>query len=324
MLESLAGGVNGGSRMATTPFTVSPPNNTPPEAHLKLPNERFDYSAMVDREPLHLPDGARVAVITVVNVEEWEITRPMPRGVITPPGGAAAVPDVPNWSWHEYGMRVGFWRLKATLDRHHIQATASINASVCLSYPRVAGAIRDAGWEFMGHGFTQLATSQVEDQRDMVRKSVETIRQFTGRPPRGWLGPGLTETWETPEVLAEHGIEYLCDWLADDQPFEFKTDAGPLVVVPYSAEVNDIPMMLIQHHEAAELFNRARDQFDRLYLEGQESARIMTIAVHPYVSGVPHRIKYFEQIYDYMTQRPGVLFWRGEQVLDWYREARRS
>jgi peptidoglycan/xylan/chitin deacetylase (PgdA/CDA1 family) len=149
------------------------------------PRDRFDYSAMPSEPPVQLPDNARVAVVIVVNVEEWDLQRAMPRGVLPPPGGATGIPDVPNWAWHEYGMRVGFWRLKAALDRYQIKATASINASVCLSYPDVAGAIRDDGWEFMGHGFTQLATNQVDDQREMVRKSVETIRNFTGTaPPR--------------------------------------------------------------------------------------------------------------------------------------------
>jgi peptidoglycan/xylan/chitin deacetylase (PgdA/CDA1 family) len=286
---------------------------------MRLPRERFEYSAIADREPVKLPDGARVAVWTIVNVEEWNIEAPMPRTVLTPPAGATVIPDGPNWSWHEYGMRVGFWRLKAALDKHNVKATMAVNASVCLSYPRIARAALHAGWEFMGHGYTQKAMHLESDQRAVIRKSIDTIREFTGKPPRGWLGPGLTETWVTPDVLAEEGIEYVSDWVNDDQPYEIKTTARPLVMVPYTLEVNDIPMMLIQHHEAPELFNRARDQFDRLYEEGQQSARIMAIAVHPYISGVPHRIKYFEQIYAYMKEKPGVLFWRGEDVLDWYR-----
>ena len=286
---------------------------------MTLPHERFDYSAMVDRAPLKLPGGARVAVWTIVNVEAWDIAKAMPRGVLPAPAGAAVVPDVPNWAWHEYGMRVGFWRLKAALDRHGIRATMAVNASVCLSYPRVAGAARDAGWEFMGHSFTQQALHLEEDQRGTVRRSIETIREFVGKPPRGWLGPGLTETWDTPDILAEEGIEYVSDWVTDDQPHEIKTTSGPLVVVPYSLELNDIPIMLVQHHPAHELFDRARDQFDRLYEEGEHSARIMAIAVHPYVTGVPHRIRHFERIYEYLSERSGVLFWTGEDVLDWYR-----
>jgi peptidoglycan/xylan/chitin deacetylase (PgdA/CDA1 family) len=286
---------------------------------VKLPRERFDYSAIADRPRLRLPRGARLAVWTIVNVEEWDIQGPMPRTVLPPPAGGGGIPDVPNWAWHDYGMRVGFWRLKAALDRHRVKATLAVNASVCLSYPRVAESARDAGWEFMGHGYVQKSLHAVEDERAVIRKSIETIRQFTGRPPRGWLGPGLTETWETPDLLAEAGIEYVCDWVNDDQPYEIRTATRPLVMVPYTVEVNDIPMMLIQHREAHELFDRARDQFDRLYEEGRREARIMAIAVHPYISGVPHRIKYFEKIYAYMRKRPGVLFWKGEDVLDWYR-----
>jgi allantoinase len=288
---------------------------------VKLPRERFDYSAIVDRPRLRLPRSARVAVWTIVNVEEWDIQGPMPRTVLPPPGGGSVVPDVPNWAWHDYGMRVGFWRLKAALDRVRVAATLAINASVCLSYPRVAEAARDANWEFMGHSFVQKPLHAVPDQREVIRKSVETLRKFTGRPPRGWLGPGLTETWETLDVLAEEGIEYVSDWVNDDQPYEIKTTSRPLVMVPYTLEINDIPMMLIQHHESHVLFDRARDQFDRLYEEGGRTARVMAIAVHPYISGVPHRIKYFEQIYAYMKKRRGVWFCKGEEILDWYRAA---
>ena len=286
---------------------------------MRLPHELFDYSAIVDREPLKLPDGARVAVWTIVNVEEWNFEAAMPRTVLSTPAGATVIPDVPNWSWHEYGMRVGFWRLKAALDLHDIKASMTVNASVCLSYPRIAQAALDAGWEFMGHGYKQRALPLEQDQRAVIRKSIQTIREFTGKPPRGWLGPGLAETYETPDILAEEGIEYVSDWVIDDQPYEIKTTTRPLVMVPYSVELNDIPMMLIQHHRAEELFDRTRDQFDRLYEEGQQSARIMAIAVHPYVTGVPHRIKYFEAIYDYIKQKPGVVFWKGEDILDWYR-----
>jgi len=286
---------------------------------MRLPHERFDYSAIVDREPLKLPDGARVAVWTIVNVEEWNFEAAMPRTVLSTPAGATVIPDVPNWSWHEYGMRVGFWRLKAALDRHDIKASMTVNASVCLSYPRIAQAAFDAGWEFMGHGYKQRALPLEQDQRAVIRKSIQTIREFTGKAPRGWLGPGLAETYETPDILAEEGIEYVSDWVTDDQPYEIKTTSRPLIMVPYSVELNDIPMMLIQHHRAEELFDRTRDQFDRLYEEGQHSARIMAIAVHPYVTGVPHRIKYFEAIYAYIKQKPGVVFWKGEDILDWYR-----
>ena len=285
------------------------------------PGERFAYSAIVDRKPLKLPGDARVVVSTVVNLEHWRFDEAIPRQVMTTPAGAKAHPDVPNWAWHEYGMRVGFWRLKAALDRFDVGVTTSINASVCLEYPRIAEAVREAGWEFMGHGFSQKVMNAVDDERAVVRKAVSTIRDFTGKAPRGWLGPGLAETGETPDILAEEGIEYVCDWVMDDQPCEIKTRTKPLVALPYSVELNDIAIMVIQHHESRVLYERTMEQFERLYEEGKDSARVLAICVHPYVSGVPHRIKYFERIFEDISRNPGVLFWTNERILDWYRES---
>jgi allantoinase len=285
------------------------------------PKDRFEYSAIVDRPPLRLPGGARLVVSTVVNVENWNFDETIPRQVLTTPAGVEALPDVPNWAWHEYGMRVGFWRLKAALDGFGIRATTSINASVCLEYPRIAQAALNAGWEFMGHGFGQKAMSAVEDERQVIRQTIDTIRDFTGKAPRGWLGPGLTETANTLDILAEEGIEYVCDWVMDDQPCEMKTTTRPVVMVPYSVELNDITIMVIQHHESRVLFERVMAQFERLYQEGEDSARVMALCVHPYVSGVPHRIAQFERILGELTTRPGVLFWTNEQILDWYHDA---
>jgi len=242
--------------------------------------------------------------------------------VLPPPMGGTLLPDLPNWAWQEYGMRVGFWRLLEALSSRDIRATLSINGSVCDVYPRLATAAHEAGWEFMAHSQVQRPMHLVEDQRAAIRESVESIMRITGTHPRGWLGPGLTETFDTPDHLAAEGFEYIADWVLDDQPQEIRTTHGPLVTLPYSVELNDIPMMMVQHHSARELFDRSMAQFDRLYAEGQQSARIMGIAVHPYITGVPHRIGYFEQLLDAIRQQPGVLFWTGDQILDWYRGER--
>lgn len=286
---------------------------------MTIPRDRIPYSAIVDRPKRPLPGGARLVVWPIVNVEEWEIGRPMPRQVLPAPTGTSALPDVPNWAWHEYGMRVGFWRLKAALDRLGIVPTLSINAQVCNTYPRVAGAARDAGWEFMGHGFVQVPTHLVEDQRGMIARTVETLARFTGERPVGWLGPGLTQTLETVDLLAEAGIRYIGDWVLDDQPCPLETAHGELVALPYSVELNDIPMMAVQHHESEVFVRRVKDSFDRLYAEGEGDLRVMGIAVHPFLSGVPHRIKYFEQALEYVHGHRGVLFWTGKQLLEWYR-----
>jgi allantoinase len=279
---------------------------------------RYQYSAVVDRAPLRLPGGARLAVWTIVNVEEWDIGGPLPRTVLPLPGGGAAVPDVTNYGWYDYGLRVGFWRLKEVLDRHGVRAAMAVNGSVCTSYPRLIEAARDSRWELLGHGFIQRPLTQEADERAVIRKTAAALREAAGAAPRGWLSPGLAETWETLDLLAAEGFEYVADWANDDQPYEMRVASGRLVSVPYSLELNDIPMFLAQHHPAEELLRRTKDQFDVLYEEGGRNARIMPIAVHPYITGVPHRIRYFDEIYRYLKSKPGVLFWTGAEILDWY------
>jgi len=291
---------------------------------VKLPKDRVPYSAIVDRPPLQLPGGARIAVWTIVNVEEWSIERNMPRTVLPPPYGQPLMPDLPNWAWHEYGMRVGFWRFLEVLQNHSVPGTLAINGSVCKSYPRVAEAGLKAGWEFMGHGYIQRPMHHLEDQRQQIFDAVAAIKAFTGKKPRGWESPGLTETYDTIDWLAEAGIEYVADWVLDDQPCLIKSAHGPMVSVPYTVEMNDIAMMALQNHPSEEWLRRGIDQFDRLYREGEKSARIMAISVHPYITGVPHRIGYLEKLYEYILQRPGVLMWTGEQILDWYRPLAKS
>lgn len=283
------------------------------------PGERLDYQASIDRPRLELPDGKHVAVFIVVNVEKWEIEYAMPRQVLTAPQGASVMPDLPNWAWHEYGMRVGFWRLKAALDAHGIAPSMTMNGTVPAAYPRVAQAAREARWEFMGHGWQQMATHLVEDQRAMIRSAIDALRAAAGHDIVGWLGPGLTETMDTPDLLAEAGIRYCADWVIDDLPCMLRTAHGPLLTMPYSVELNDIPMMMIQHHAAEELFARTVAQFDRLYAEAEaQGAKVMGLAVHPYISGVPHRIGWFERALGYMAARPGTLFWQGRQIMEWY------
>ena len=282
------------------------------------PRERVPYSAIVDRPALKLPGGARVVVWTIVNLEVWDIGKPMARQVLPAPTGAVLLPDVPNWSWHEYGMRVGFWRFKALYDRLGIRPTLSINARVCLDYPRVAQACKDAGWEFMGHSFEQGPIHREEDQAGMIERSLDTLEKFTGKRPLGWLGPGLTQTLDTPELLAAAGIQYIGDWVYDDEPTTIQTKNGPLVTLPYTVENNDIPMMMVQHHEAEYFTRKIIDTFDRYYEEGAERPKIMAIAIHPYISGQPFRIRYLEEVYARIAKMPGVLHWNGEQILEWY------
>ena len=286
---------------------------------MTFPKDRVPYSAIIDRPPLALPGGARMVIWTIVNVEEWDIERPMPRSVLSPPMGQPLMPDLPNWAWHEYGMRVGFWRLLDCLKRFDISVTLAINGSVCATYPRVASAALEAGWEFIGHGFNQRPMHQIEDELAVINQTIEAIRSFTGRVPRGWESPGLTETFDTIDHLAAAGIEYVADWVLDDQPVDIATKDGSVLSIPYTVETNDITMIALQQHESREIFERTKAQFDQLYQESAEITRIMAISLHPYITGAPHRIGQLETFLSYLNDKPGVLMWTGEQILDWYR-----
>ncbi len=282
------------------------------------PEQRLEYSPIANRPPLRLPGGARMVVWTIVNVEEWDIDRPMPRTVLTPPAGGSPMPDIPNWAWHEYGNRVGFWRMLEVLDELKVRASLAINGTAIGRYEPISRAALEREWEFMGHGYTQRNMQAVENERDDIAKTTEAIKRFTGRAPRGWLGPGLTETWSTPDLLAEQGYDYVCDWVLDDQPVWLKTRSRPLVSVPYTQECNDVAMMLIQHHKASEYLDRALDQFEQLYADSRDSARVMALVVHPYIMGAPHRLKYYRQALEHIRGRSDVLLWTGGEICDWY------
>lgn len=292
----------------------------------RRPEHRLAYRAAVDRPRLALPEGKRVAIWPVVNVEHWLIDNPMPRQILVAPTGAALLPDLPNWAWHEYGMRVGFWRLLEACAARGIRPTLSINGSVCEAYPRVAHAAHAAGWEFMGHGFHQVPTHRVADEPAMIARTLDAIRAVTGTLPRGWLGPGLTETLDSPDHLAAAGLDYVGDWVVDDRPCHIRTAHGPLVALPYSVELNDIPLLAIQHHRADEFVERALAQLARLAAESASDgplggAKVMGFAIHPYITGVPHRIGLLERLLDACLARDDVWFAQGGDLVDWYRSS---
>jgi allantoinase len=290
------------------------------------PEKRLPYAASIDRPRTLLPGGAHVAVWPVVNVEHWLIDNPMPRQVLPAPTGAALQPDLPNWAWHEYGMRVGFWRFLEAFKARGIRPTLSINGSVCTAYPRIAEAAHAAGWEFMGHGFVQVPTHRVEDQPAMIARTLDAVAAVTGKPCSGWLGPGLTETLDTPDLLAAAGVRWIADWVVDDLPCRLRTTHGDVLTMPYSVELNDIPVQMVQHQPAAELLTRTLATADRLLWEARSAgplggAKVMSFAIHPYITGVPHRIAMLETLLDALLSRDGLVFMQGDDIADWHLSA---
>ena len=286
------------------------------------PRERLVFSSIEDRPPLNLPDGVRLVIWPVLALEEWDMGRPMARMVITPPQGQPMLPDHPNWSWHEYGMRVGFWRLRKMFQKLGVSPTVTLNARVCETYPSVVEACLDSSWELNAHGYDQVPMHKTEDQRGVIMKSMQIIEKFSGKRPRGWFGPGLTQTFDTLDYLSDAGIEYIGDWVLDDEPVTLKTTHKPMVALPYNFEIHDIVMMALQHHASDIMYTRARDQFEWLYAESAERPKIMAIACHPYLSGVPHRIGHVQRTFAELLAHDGVVAWNGEKILDWYRTQR--
>jgi len=292
-------------------------NNRQGVNHMQ-PRERVTFSPIEGRPNLKFPDGVRMVIWPVLALEDWDISRAMARMVIVPPQLQPLLPDHPNWSWHEYGMRVGFWRMKKMLERVGATPTVTLNARVCESYPQVVQACIDAGWELNAHGYEQIPMHKLDDQRASINKSMDTIEKFWGRRPRGWFGPGLTQTFDTLDYLSEAGVEYIGDWVLDDEPVTLKTTHKPVVALPYNFEIHDIVMFTSQYHPSSMFYDRAMDQFDCLYEEAAERPKIMAIACHPYLSGVPHRLAHVERTFAEILDRKGVVSWNGEQILDWY------
>jgi allantoinase len=288
-----------------------------------LPRERLPFSPIEGRRPLAFPKAGRLIVWPVFALEDWDISRPMARTVIPPPQGQVMLPDVPNWSWHEYGMRVAFWRLRRMYERLGIRPTVTLNAKICQSYPQVVEACMQSGWELNAHSYEQIPMHKLENQREVIQQSVEIITKFSGQRPRGWFGPGLTQTYDTLDYLAEAGIEYIGDWSLDDEPVVLRTTTNPVVALPYNFELHDIVMMAIQHNTAEAFYTRTMDYFECLYAESAERPKIMAVACHPYLSGSPHRIAHVEKAFAALASRPGVVFWDGAQILDWFNGQRR-
>ena len=281
-----------------------------------MDNTRYDYSPIIHREPLSLPNNARVAFWVGVNIEYFHIDlhstplRPFPY-----------IPDVFNYSWRDYGARVGIWRIMEVLDRHGIRASGLVNAESCKHYPAIFDEGKKRQWEFVAHGLTNsrhITGIEEEEERGIIRKTIDDITDTVGTPPTGWLGPALVETFNTPDLLAEEGIEYVLDWCCDDQPFPMRVRKNRLISVPYGMEQNDLTSFLNKNMSGAQYVQFVIDAFKRLYAEGATNGRVMCIALHPFVIGYPYRIDYLDEALDYICKHDAVWHATSGEIAEWY------
>jgi peptidoglycan/xylan/chitin deacetylase (PgdA/CDA1 family) len=283
-----------------------------------MSNPRISFQLSSERPTLAPPGGKPLIVHIVVNIEHWPFDRPMPRQIFTPPHGIPPKLDVPNFSWAEYGMRCGLPRIIGLLRRLGVPATAAINASVLDTYPSLAKAVNDAGWELMGHGYFQRTLQQEPNERQVICDSVDRLRRQNGKRVRGWLGPGLHETDKTPEFLKEAGIDYVCDWALDDLPCWMTTKRGPLIAIPYAIELNDTVMYAIDKQGSDEMLRRVKDTVATLEDELPHNPRVLTMALHPYAIGVPHRLPYLGRAIEFLKTRDDTVFMTGSEIADWF------
>jgi len=282
-------------------------------------HSRFDYSPITARPRWSLPKGARVAVWVIPNIEHFLFDRP---STSISASGLGLNPDVLNYSWRDYGVRVGIWRMMEVMERCGFRGTVALNADVCDHYPQIIEAGNRLGWEWMGHGRTNsslLTNLEEETERRLIRTVLDKIEHGSGKRPRGWLSPALSETLNTPDLLAEAGVEYVCNWVNDEQPYAMKVKTGSLLSMPYTLELNDISAFINYKLSGEEFGKVIRDQFDVLYEEGAKTGRVMAISLHPFLTGHPHRAKYLEQALKHIAGHDGVWIARGGEIVDCYK-----
>jgi allantoinase len=259
-----------------------------------LDNQLYAYSPIIDRPPLALPNHARVAFWVGLNIEHYEVDKPSTSIF----GGTAALqPDPLNFGWRDYGARVGIWRMMDLLDKHRRR------------------------WVWLAHGKNNSifeANMSSDEERAYLTNVIETIKNGTGSQPKGWLGPALTETFNTPEILAELGLTYLLDWCSDDQPFPLNVKAGRMISVPYSIEMNDVSLFVGKSLSGQAFAQMVMDQFDVLYEEGARSARVMCLALHPFIVNQPFRHKYLDKALEYIASHERVWLTTSDEIADWY------
>ena len=281
--------------------------------------DRLNYNPTIERKKLLLDNTTKLIVWVIVNIEVWDPSQPQPRNVLPPPMNSPMLPDLPNWSCHEYGMRVGFWRFVNSLKSRDIIPTLALNGVVTDHYPQAVEQALKLDWELMGHGFIQRPMHKVENEYVDIKSTIEKLEKFSGKKIIGWESPGLTETDKTLDVLSENGISYVADWVIDDQPQDLIVNTGKrMLALPYTVEMNDVTISAVQNHKSDEIYERGKSQFDQLYKESKETTKIMAISVHPYLTGVPHRINYLNQLLDYILKNKDVEFMTGEQINNWY------
>jgi len=291
----------------------------------------YDYVPLPKRAPLRWPNGARVALILTFNLETWDLTKPTTKPYYA--GGPPILPDVlpgdtpdfPNYTWREYGQRVGLWRLLDMFDEMGAKASCTTNAVTFERRGAMTDAILERGWELLAHNWEQgeLLSDFAKDperEREIVLASLAQFEKYTGRKSKGWLSSSLRSTLQTASILAEYGCTFYCDIMNDDQPYLIRTPKGPIVSTPYSNEINDFTLLTRRNYTTDQYRDILIEELDVLYTEGEKTGRIMNVGIHPHVSGRAHRVRALREFIAHAKTLPGVWWATREEIAAWYLE----
>ncbi|MCJ2044366.1 polysaccharide deacetylase family protein [Methylobacterium sp. J-078] len=252
---------------------------------------RYAYSALPDRPVYDWPGGKRLAVYLGLNLEGFDFGRGL--GAELAPGGPQ--PDVLNYAWRDWGNRVGAWRIKDTLDALRMPASVLVNSRLYADCPGLIEAFRARGDEIVGHGRTNTERQgdrAESEERALIAEATAILTAHEGKAPKGWLGPWISQSHRTPDLLAEAGYTYLLDWCHDDQPTWFSTrDGGRILAVPYPQELNDIPAIVARKETGQQFADALVEAFDEMLEQSRTAPLVMGIALHPYIVGQPHRLR---------------------------------
>lgn len=287
-------------------------------------NPRIPFQLLCERPELEPMNGKPLMIHIVVNLEVWPFDQPMPRAILQNPHGRSPTPDIANYSWVEYGLRTGVPRLERIFTARKLPVTNTMNAALPDYYPSCAELAAKSGWELTGHGLFQRSLQYEDNEEAVIDEVLDKYEKFFGKRPRGWLGPGYGESFDTPDILKRKGIEFIHDWMVDDTPCWMRTAHGPLIAVPYALDLNDVMIFALERHSADEYYKRFKDTVDYFASEPGRPPRVITMGLHPHIIAVPYRLAMFERTIDMLMKRDDTIFVTGGQIADWFREQDRG
>ena len=290
---------------------------------------RYPYVPLPSRGPLRWPGGKRLALIITINLEYWDLLKesaaPYYAGgpAILPDMLPGNIPDIPNFSWREYGQRVGVWRLFDAFTATEVRASCTVNAKLALERRAIVDAALERGFELIPHNYEQgellcHLQHRIDEERRVIEETLKVYERVTGRKAQGWLSSSLRSTTNTATILVENGLKFWCDLMNDDQPYMIETAKGPIVGVPYSIEINDFTLLMRRGLTNEGALDCMKEQFDILYAEGARTGMMMNVGLHPHVIGVPHRAGILAKFLAYAKQFDGVWWATREEVAACY------